>query len=72
MARNGAAAAGKAETYHKSEAEIEPAQGASVSKNAIDEHAAREHSMTFRDVARKHPKIIWWSFFWCMCAVGCE
>ncbi|KAF5581628.1 maltose permease [Fusarium pseudocircinatum] len=31
---------------------------------------ANEHSLTFKDVARKHPKIIWWSFFWCMCAVG--
>ncbi|KAI8713561.1 MFS domain-containing protein [Fusarium sp. LHS14.1] len=31
---------------------------------------ANEHNLTFRDVARKHPKIIWWSFFWCMCAVG--
>ncbi|WKT49352.1 MFS transporter superfamily [Fusarium oxysporum f. sp. vasinfectum] len=29
---------------------------------------ANEHNLTFRDVARKHPKIIWWSFFWCMCA----
>ncbi|KAH7201512.1 general substrate transporter [Fusarium oxysporum] len=31
---------------------------------------ANEHNLTFRDVARRHPKIIWWSFFWCMCAVG--
>lgn len=54
---------------------------ASVEHKAVsDEHAsdqiqaanANEHNLTFRDVARKHPKIIWWSFFWCMCAVGCE
>ncbi|KAI1010011.1 hypothetical protein LB503_011408 [Fusarium chuoi] len=31
---------------------------------------ANEHNLTFKDIARKHPKIIWWSFFWCMCAVG--
>ncbi|KAF4498446.1 maltose permease [Fusarium agapanthi] len=29
---------------------------------------ANEHNLTFKDVARKHPKIIWWSFFCCMCA----
>ncbi|KAF4963198.1 hypothetical protein FSARC_8776 [Fusarium sarcochroum] len=31
---------------------------------------SNEHSLTFKDVAKKYPKIIWWSFFWCMCAVG--
>lgn len=32
----------------------------------------REHEMTLAFVAKNHPKIIWWSLFWCMCAVGCE
>ncbi|PNS17522.1 Repressible high-affinity phosphate permease [Sphaceloma murrayae] len=31
---------------------------------------AEEHELTLRVVARQHPKIILWSFFWCMCAVG--
>lgn len=37
-------------------------------ENAIN----KEHSVSLRDTARKTPKIIWWSFFWCMCAVGCK
>ncbi|KAH7139986.1 general substrate transporter [Dactylonectria estremocensis] len=36
----------------------------------FEEFNASEHRLRFRDVARKYPKIIWWSFFWCMCAVG--
>ncbi|KAJ9144194.1 Maltose permease [Pleurostoma richardsiae] len=43
---------------------------APVDIGAVNELAAREPEMTFLDVAKKHPKIIWWSFFWCMCAVG--
>ncbi|KAF4458788.1 maltose permease [Fusarium albosuccineum] len=38
--------------------------------NGIDLANTNEHNLSFRDVAKKHPKIIWWSFFWCMCAVG--
>ncbi|KAJ3533501.1 hypothetical protein NM208_g7959 [Fusarium decemcellulare] len=38
--------------------------------NRIDLANTNEHDLSFRDVAKNHPKIIWWSFFWCMCAVG--
>jgi hypothetical protein len=29
-----------------------------------------EHQLTFRAVWKNHKAIIWWSFFWAMCAIG--
>ncbi len=29
-----------------------------------------EHELTFKDVARYHKRLIWWSFYFAMCAVG--
>lgn len=31
-----------------------------------------EQHLTLKEVARKHPKLILWTFFWCMCALGCK
>ena len=42
--------------------------GAEQIENAID----KERSVPLRDIVRRNPRIIWWSFFWCMCAVGCK
>lgn len=39
---------------------------------AIAANNAGEHDMTFGQVAKRHPKIIFWSFFWSLCAVGCK
>jgi hypothetical protein len=30
----------------------------------------QEHQLTFMDVARNHKPLIWWSFYFAMCAVG--
>lgn len=30
----------------------------------------QERSLTLRSVARNHPKLLFWSFFWCLTAVG--
>ncbi|KAF7556651.1 hypothetical protein G7Z17_g1189 [Cylindrodendrum hubeiense] len=38
--------------------------------SGLESYNANEHNLTFRQVVQKHPKIVWWSFFWCMCAVG--
>lgn len=29
-----------------------------------------EHELTFMDVARNHKMLIWWCFYFAMCAVG--
>ncbi|KAF7529965.1 hypothetical protein PCG10_004940 [Penicillium crustosum] len=29
-----------------------------------------EQHLTLKEVARKHPKLLLWTFFWCMCALG--
>jgi hypothetical protein len=29
-----------------------------------------EHELTFREVARNHKPLIWWSFYFAMCAIG--
>lgn len=31
-----------------------------------------EQQLTLKEVARKHPKLLLWAFFWCMCALGCK
>lgn len=38
----------------------------------IEALVQEEHTLTFRDVCRQYPKIVWWSFFWCMSAVACK
>ena len=44
-------------------------------KSAIDQRALAadrtdEEGLTFRYVARHHPALVWWSFFYAMSAVG--
>lgn len=39
-------------------------------ESAVLADNAQEHTMTLASAFRKHPKIILWSFFWCLCAVG--
>jgi hypothetical protein len=29
-----------------------------------------EHELTFKEVARNHKAVIWWSFYFAMCAIG--
>lgn len=30
----------------------------------------QEHDLTLREVFKNHKLIIWWCFYWAMCAVG--
>lgn len=30
----------------------------------------QEHDLTLREVFKHHKLIIWWCFYWAMCAVG--
>ncbi|KAL2813414.1 maltose permease [Aspergillus granulosus] len=43
-------------------------------KHAIGQHiealVEEEHNLTFLAVCRLYPKIVWWSFFWCLTAVA--
>ena len=32
--------------------------------------AATEQVLTLRDVFKNHKTLVWWCFFWAMCAVG--
>lgn len=64
----------------------EPKQGSLVPEtDAIESHPkddglrqieyianVKEHSLTVTEIMRNHPKVIFWSWFWCMCAVGCK
>jgi hypothetical protein len=38
-------------------------------RNVITDNV-QEHQLTFMDVAREHKSLIWWSFYFAMCAVG--
>jgi hypothetical protein len=29
-----------------------------------------EHELTFREVLRNHKRLIWWCFYFAMCAIG--
>ncbi|KAH6689914.1 general substrate transporter [Plectosphaerella plurivora] len=56
--------------HEKAEAESTSASLGGAERRPVDSDNQREHEMTLGFVAKNHPKIIWWSFFWCMCAVG--
>lgn len=59
----------------KSQAEllhIEKSLTPTKASEAIAADNAGEHSMTIGHVLRHHPKIIFWAFFWSLCAVGCK
>jgi hypothetical protein len=53
-------------------AETTSASLGGAERRPVERDNEQEHEMTLGFVARNHPMIIWWSFFWCMCAVGCE
>ncbi|KAJ4508074.1 hypothetical protein HRR83_005655 [Exophiala dermatitidis] len=36
----------------------------------IEALVQEEHTLTFRGLCSQYPKIVWWSFFWCMSAVA--
>jgi hypothetical protein len=29
-----------------------------------------EHELTFKDVLRNHKRLVWWCFYFAMCAIG--
>jgi hypothetical protein len=37
---------------------------------SVDRDNATEHELTFMDVLKHHKMLIWWSFYFAMCAVG--
>jgi hypothetical protein len=39
-------------------------------RGSIAKDAATEHELTFMDVLKHHKMLIWWSFYFAMCAVG--
>ena len=39
-------------------------------RGSVVRDAVTEHELTFMDVARHHKMLIWWSFYFAMCAVG--
>jgi len=53
------------EKFHHADQSDGAERRASVVKDNI-----KEHELTFRDVARNHKMLIWWSFYFAMCAVG--
>ncbi|KAL4789146.1 maltose permease [Aspergillus venezuelensis] len=36
----------------------------------LDAFVEEEHGMTFLAVCRQYPKVVWWSFYWCLTAVA--
>lgn len=62
----------KVEATHQAEAPLETKTSADGKHEIrlVERDNEQEHSLTLGYVARHHPKILWWSFFWCMCAVG--
>jgi len=41
-----------------------------IDKAALRADRIDEEGLTFRYVARHHPALVWWSFFYAMAAVG--
>jgi hypothetical protein len=56
----------------KADAETTSASLGGAERRPVERDNELEHEMTVGFVAKNYPMIIWWSFFWCMCAVGCE
>jgi hypothetical protein len=51
--------------YAESPAMADPSRRASVAADNEE-----EHQLTFVDVWKHHKAMIWWSFYFAMCAVG--
>lgn len=49
----------------------EHAKALSYELENMDNLLEVEHNLTFRAVWSRYPKIVGWSFFWCMTAVAC-
>jgi hypothetical protein len=41
-----------------------------VRRGSVARDTATEHDLTFMDVLKHHKMLIWWSFYFAMCAVG--
>jgi hypothetical protein len=39
-------------------------------KGTVTDAVQEEHDLTLKKVFREHKAIVWWCFFWAMCAVG--
>ena len=39
-------------------------------RGSVAKDNAAEHELTFIEVAKHHKMLIWWSFYFAMCAVG--
>ena len=45
-------------------------RGSVITDGNVITDNVQEHQLTFMDVARYHKALIWWSFYFAMCAVG--
>lgn len=57
---------------HHTEVDLKADSNGLEKKELAELDDYQEQNLTFGQVARDHPKIVIWSFFWCMCALGCE
>jgi len=57
-----------AATEIESKSDLETQQ---VKAQHLDALGNEEHNLTFVALCRQYPKIVWWSFFWCMTVVTC-
>lgn len=39
-------------------------------KYALREDNRAEHELTLKQVFKRHPSLVWWTFFWAMAGVG--
>lgn len=52
------------------EVQVENAVPADERRASVIADNEVEHELTFREVARHHKALIWWSFYFAMCAIG--
>jgi hypothetical protein len=45
-------------------------RGSAITDRNVITDNVHEHQLTFLEVARHHKALIWWSFYFAMCAVG--
>lgn len=41
-----------------------------IRRGSVTKDATAEHELKFMDVLKHHKMLIWWSFYFAMCAVG--
>ena len=44
--------------------------GTEERRRSVARDNATEHELTFMDVLKNHKMLIWWSFYFAMCAIG--